>query len=486
MSKLAKRALNRLDALRSRPILFVPIFAVVGTLIIIAVNAATTATMIEPENGNLVNGATRRCNISTASGGCHVAFGTSSSVYDSNLAKIRAQPWRNRLEDNSPFKNTPMAQIDQNVSALYGPKSAYNDGFFEEQNLFADPGYGGFMRTGCEFSHFAYDDPILYPNQPEAAHLHMFFGNTDVNAYTTWESLRDSGAGTCNGGELNRTGYWVPAMFDQNGNVRVPHFLNIYYKNDNQSHHPNQPLNYYPDDSQIISPTSVSHGSNIAFNCINEYGGDEIRDMRYLDQTNCPGGWAYGPPGQPANNTYRYLEHNVIFQNCWNGQDPSNAAHYRDPQSPSNYAVPPDYWFGGNCPSSHPRRLPNLRYRIRYIVEPGDDTSKWWLASDVSKANGTKARAGSTNHGDWWGAWNKQVNKTWIDTCANVITASCGYGYLDGRTLEAAPNGPALKYRKKDPNLRVKIPAQDVYNSLCSHARPLQNTEQAAYCQPNR
>ena len=48
----------------------------------------------------------------------------------------------------------------------------------------------------CLYSHAAADDPIVYPGQPGHSHLHMFFGNTEVDAFTTVESLRN-GDTTC-------------------------------------------------------------------------------------------------------------------------------------------------------------------------------------------------------------------------------------------------------------------------------------------------
>src|SRR5436190_523213 len=34
----------------------------------------------------------------------------------------------------------------------------------------------GAFRTGCQLTKFAFDDPIVYPNQPGKSHLHTFFG----------------------------------------------------------------------------------------------------------------------------------------------------------------------------------------------------------------------------------------------------------------------------------------------------------------------
>jgi len=59
-----------------------------------------------------------------------------------------------------------------------------------------DPVVGAF-RTECRYSHVSFDDPIVYPGQPGAAHLHAFYGNTAMDAYTT---TADNGASsTCAG-----------------------------------------------------------------------------------------------------------------------------------------------------------------------------------------------------------------------------------------------------------------------------------------------
>ena len=62
----------------------------------------------------------------------------------------------------------------------------------------------------CGFSHTAADDPIVYPGQPGASHLHVFFGNTDVDAHTVAADLPTGGT-TCDQ-PLDRAAYWAPAL----------------------------------------------------------------------------------------------------------------------------------------------------------------------------------------------------------------------------------------------------------------------------------
>ena len=76
-----------------------------------------------------------------------------------------------------------------------------------------------------------FDDPIVYPGRPGAAHLHVFFGNTGIDANSTVSSLMNSGNSTCRGGTLNRSSYWFPAMYDsQSGEVQTPDDGIFYYK----------------------------------------------------------------------------------------------------------------------------------------------------------------------------------------------------------------------------------------------------------------
>lgn len=88
----------------------------------------------------------------------------------------------------------------------------------------SDAAWKGILRINCEFDHAAYDDPIVYPGKSGAAHLHMFWGAKNVNAYTDFDSLYRSSEAGCSGGVLNRSSYWFPALlapkFNQSTNQR--------------------------------------------------------------------------------------------------------------------------------------------------------------------------------------------------------------------------------------------------------------------------
>jgi hypothetical protein len=103
------------------------------------------------------------------------------------------------------------------------------DGGFDDADCNTGTGEGK-LRFLCIESHLGYNDPIVYPSQPGAAHLHQFFGNTLTNAYSDYSSLRTTGSGTCQGGPINRTAYWYPAMIrPQNNKVVKPSYVEMYY-----------------------------------------------------------------------------------------------------------------------------------------------------------------------------------------------------------------------------------------------------------------
>jgi hypothetical protein len=407
--------------------------------------------------------------------------GGSANNYQNNLQLIRGSSVRNRNLDNSSFRNTAMASIPSgSTSPLLGPRSDYLGlpGGYEEFD-FPVTGTGTF-RTACEFSHFAYDDPLLYPNQPGAAHLHMFFGNTDVNAYSTYETLRDSGSGTCNGMELNRTGYWAPALFDAQGNVRIPDRITVYYKGYGQAQGESET---YPARAAMITKSGAQDIHEVPTNQGGTKGIYEQLTFQCTDNYRSTPREPFGnaiPVCTPRANR-NVLEMHIKFPNCWNRLDPSK---------PENWLLAPSgNWFGSNC--GNWATFPNIEYIIAYALEPGESTAGWYLSSDVDPSSRTITKTrGTSSHGDWWGAWNPAINKQWIDNCVNFRDSrphGCGFGYLSngGPDNQNPLPGPALKFRQQYTG-PIKVAASTLYRELCPGGSAISTATAAAYCRPPR
>ena len=408
------------------------------------------------------------------------AAGSAGLDYQSNLALLQGASVRNTNHDNSPYLNTPSDALV--LEDLYGPRSDYlSRPAGNPENAFPISA-GGQFRAGCEFSHFSYDDPLVFPGKPGASHLHMHFGNTHVNAFSTYDTLINSGSSTCNGQELNRTGYWVPAMFDGAGNVRIPERIVVYYKGEGRAR---GSAEVYPEGAAMIAdynlntmPTSEGGigGKKLTFQCSDNFS--TVTGVGSQTMAACDGSRF----GSAEGGRWVVLEMSVKFPQCWNGQDPSNWDNFQPPQGD---------WYVSDCGGAFSHTMPNLEYFVNYKVDIGENTADWFLSSDIDPTSfgASKATGGSTSHGDWWGGWHKEVNQMWVDNCVNFRTSApsgCGRGYLtDGGPNANAPvPGPALRIRPQYEGPH-KVAAQALLAELCpDESRTYAKPEDAAYCAP--
>ena len=328
-----------------------------------------------------------------------------------NLALIKSNATRSTLFDDNAFYNIPAKDIS--VSDLTLDYDAYNERLLVE---YLDT--SAFFRVKCEPSHFSYDDPIVFPNQPGRAHLHMYFGNTDAHAYSTFDSLLNSGTGTCNGEDLNRTAYWVPALLDNQGNALIPAQIMVYYKNDNfRLNGANELVSPFPDNLQMISGNGSAETPQeeytgawqaqkaISFTCGPPYGSDDRRQALIPD--------CYGND---------WLEMQIAFPQCVN-----EAAGYQPDQSHISYSE--NGYYGAACPDSHPTDISSIMYRIFFRADHyGGALTDLHLSSDV-KADKILP-GGTTAHADWFGAWHPEAMDMWVENCNNT-QADCETGLLD-------------------------------------------------------
>ncbi|MFL6664645.1 MAG: DUF1996 domain-containing protein [Rhizobacter sp.] len=280
----------------------------------------------------------------------------------------------------------------------------------------AEPSDIGAFRTICAYSHMAFDDPIVYPGEPGKSHLHVFFGNTGTNAYSTATSLAKSGNSTCLGGIANRSAYWVPATIDtRTGTPLVPGNANLYYKNGYNGIGPSQ-VRPLPAGLRMIAGDATNstdvwkngkekwHGSPYQFKCI----GNIPDYMASQEIPNCPVGTS--------------LWEVVTFPQCWDGRRLDSPDH----KSHMSYAV------NRRCPDTHPVPVPEITFNIIYPVREKDATLHWRLASDMYDPS---LPGGRSMHADWFDGWSQPVKEAWVKGC-NQAQRDCHSFLLgDGREL---------------------------------------------------
>jgi Domain of unknown function (DUF1996) len=314
----------------------------------------------------------------------------------------------------SSYKTTTVQNPMPGMSGL-GATVAIPGGHpgFSEARVQATDDHGiasdiGAFRVPCEVSHFGFNDPLVFPGKSGASHLHMFFGNTNVDANSTVDSIANTGNSTCAGGILDRTAYWVPALIDDKGNVVLPDSAIFYYKTGYLGIKPSD-VKPMPKGLRMISGNSSlsSAQGQGSWGCTETYIGhkDSIQDV--LNDPRCPAG--------------SHIQLSIEFPQCWDG------IHLDSSDHKSHMANP----VGGACPSSHPVPIPVITFNIGFLIP--QNAQGWHLASDMYDY--ASQGGGFSAHGDWWDGWDTDIEKAWIENCNNASKDCHGYLLGDGRTL---------------------------------------------------
>jgi hypothetical protein len=290
-------------------------------------------------------------------------------------------------------------QIDVAAIPMGEPgESTRNIGTTSEQPETKD-GVGSF-RTRCDYSHMLWDDPIVFPNQPGAAHLHAFFGNSDVDAYSTADSIKTSGRSTCRGGIANRSAYWVPALIDAQGKPVKPEAIDVYYKSGYNGIAP-EAVQVFPKGLRMIAGNAKS---------------SEAQSEAYWG---CHDNYIGHPGSIPQCSNGDNLTMFVEFPQCWDGKNLDSADHK------SHMAYTED----GKCPSTHPVAIPAITFNVLYPVR---DVTGWRLSSDMY---GSDKPGGFSAHGDWFEGWEDEIADSFVKNCVNK-GADCHSHLLgDGETI---------------------------------------------------
>jgi hypothetical protein len=265
----------------------------------------------------------------------------------------------------------------------------------------------GIFRTVCLYSHMNTDDPLTAPGKPGTTYLHMYWGNTGVDAGSTAASVAGTGNSTCRGGTVDRSAYWLPALIDTKTSAPLaPELVHVYFESGYTGVRPEQ-VQPMPAGLRMVAgdPGATARQEHAGWLCwqVDKQAAGTI-------PRSCPaGGWVA-------------LE--LYFPQCWNGRDLDSPDHH----SHLAYATP-----GRGCPATHPVALPQISYHVLYPVSASTDTSGWRLASDTYPAT---VPGGYAVQGGWVNGWSADIVNTWIPGCVR-ISATCGSHMLgDGRVLQ--------------------------------------------------
>lgn len=327
-----------------------------------------------------------------------------------------------------PAKAGEMRQVPSglSVASLLGPSRIPAS---------AAPDVVGAFRFLCGPGQLSYDDPIVYPGKPGAAHLHQFFGNLGADAHSTYDSLRKSGESTCQNA-LNRSAYWMPAMLDGKGKVVRPDWVSIYYKRRPKSDpfctkaakgcvgiprglrfvfgwDQNRPTEPQPENAKLFNFKCVQ-----GWDPVNAASPDMVETMRVCK----PGQW---------------LNASISTPECWNGVDLDTSDHR------SHLAMMARNVNSGqmSCPATHPYIIPQFTMGVAYSIEAGDTPELWHLSSDMMLPPALR-RPGASFHSDYFEAWEDDIRLRWEAACLDKLL-NCSDGDLgDGQILSRGKHYP--------------------------------------------
>ena len=234
------------------------------------------------------------------------------------------------------------------------------------------------FQANCTASHNLPDDPIVYPGQAGASHMHTFMGSTVTNASSTLASLQAGGTTCLAPGD--KSGYWMPTMYDGATAVNPVGLQTIYYKsavNDYTSVRPFPPGLKFVVGSPAATSTqfATDPGFVAGWECGNSFHNIDL-------PVDCPGG------GQV----------NVRYQapSCWNG------LYLDTPDHKSHMAYP----VGGVCPSDHPVALPMIEFKMAFPVS----------TANMSQLHLSSGR-GFSFHYDFFNAWDVPTLAAMVNHC---------------------------------------------------------------------
>ena len=300
----------------------------------------------------------------------------------------------------APLQSAPQAPVG--VSGHHHPQAAALAG---EPPLLPGPSeptnQGPFFQLICTLGARMDDDPIVFPRQPGAAHEHQFFGAKAVDAFATYERVRSGGTTCADAGDT--ASYWVPALYDEQGLLRSPKRLRVYYYANSTDR---AALQAFPPNLRMIAgdarATSVQPQGVINWLC--------------RKRANQSAGYDLASAYPPRCDRDAYLSLSIRFPDCWDGQNLDSSDHRRH----MAYAD-----ARTRCPASHPVKLPKLRMSITYETAPFVGGN--FTLGDPRGA--LKALPWMAMHADFWNTWQQDALEKYVVGCLqqgrNVRVTAC-------------------------------------------------------------
>ncbi|KAK3723128.1 hypothetical protein LTR37_001851 [Vermiconidia calcicola] len=265
-------------------------------------------------------------------------------------------------------------------------------------------------------------DPIISPGEL-SQHVHQIFGADGFSPSLSYESLQESSCTTVgdaqgNGNAADLSSYWHPALYmeakDGSGYIKVPTGGHKFYYKNAGSGKAREPFEF-PHGFQMIAgnpfmrgPDADAQRQNITqWICHSSNGMNQGTD----------GGF---PTGVTDCDAYPGFNGAIHFPHCWNGKE-------FNPAKPTAHMVYPTGDIqNGECPSSHPTRLPHIFSENQFDVHS--------IVDKVKPDSFVLAMGDNTGYG-----WHFDFFNGWKDGAIPGLLDSCPQGGFGNANIGDCP-----------------------------------------------
>jgi len=231
-------------------------------------------------------------------------------------------------------------------------------------------------------------DPIVYPTCL-SDHVHTFYGASSIMPGTTYDDLR-SAYGNSGNVEENLSLYWHPTVYSYDPDSGIYTKDEIYFTSAYYIWKTGE-ATAFPDGFKMIAGVDGDPLARAFAECV---GASEC------ERSNCETDSTFFPKTQCAE-----LEVSMAFPTCWDGESIDSDDH----RSHVSYDIEGGV-FDGECPSSHPVKLPEIQLFFRIMPYSGGKH----IFSD-----GT-----DYYHADYFSGWDVNELQYVLDECENYSDAA--------------------------------------------------------------